>query len=416
MTDNIEPKPVYKTKKVEGYYRYTDIWWKWPESLPEEERWQPIKCFFAHDALVHIDHPFHPGKEGVDLFVGVLKNGESRLLFSSKQVEYARYWIYAMGLTKEPLPLPCSDVLILPNELKHVGSMYYKTGSDLRGALKHLEKINKKVGKGGMDSSLANRRMIFENVRTLWAEKQGVWCAIDVESYEYEHTTLTELGYSIQRWENEEPVHENGHLCVKEAWRLRNGKYVPDAREKYDYGASEILPRTDFREKIRALIESLKQYGAVFLIFHDAASDIQYLLDDKYKINASLPNLSYLLPDKCKDGLYCVDTCDLWGALEGIPQDKRKLEHICRELGLKPQNMHNAGNDAYFTLGALRAMAEGAPLDQQRQARYPANRIEGLAVKEKDEDEDELDEELDLPNMKRVVAAPAGESANGAAA
>ena len=41
-----------------------------------------------------------------------------------------------MGLTKDPLPLPCSDVLILPNELKHVGRMFYKTGSDLRGALK----------------------------------------------------------------------------------------------------------------------------------------------------------------------------------------------------------------------------------------------------------------------------------------
>ena len=67
---------------------------------------------------------------------GVLKTGESRLLFSSKQVEYARYWIYAMGLTKDPSPLPCSDVLILPNELKHVGRMFYKTGSDLRGALK----------------------------------------------------------------------------------------------------------------------------------------------------------------------------------------------------------------------------------------------------------------------------------------
>lgn len=145
---------------------------------------------------------------------------------------------------------------------------------------------------------------------------------------------------------------------------------------------------------------------------------LRYLLEDKYKINASLPNLSYLLPDKCKDGLYCVDTCDLWGALEGIPQNKRKLEHISRELGLKPQNMHNAGNDAYFTLGALRAMAEGAPLDQQRQARYPANRIEGLAVKEKDEDEDELDDELDLPNMKRVVAAsgaPVRENASTAA-
>lgn len=48
--------------------------------------------------------------------------------------------------------------------------------------------------------------------------------------------------------------------------------------QKYDYGESEILPRADFRDKIRALIESLKQYGVVFLIFHDAASDIQCVI------------------------------------------------------------------------------------------------------------------------------------------
>lgn len=149
-----------------------------------------------------------------------------------------------------------------------------------------------------MDSSLANRRIIFEHTRNLWAEKKGVWCAIDVESYEYEHATLTEFGWSIQRWENGEPIHENGHICVKEAWSLRNGKYVPDAREvsfhpakllvarialtqctqRYDFGVSEILPRTDFRAKIRTLLESLKEYGSVFLIFHDVASDIQCVL------------------------------------------------------------------------------------------------------------------------------------------
>ena len=147
-----------------------------------------------------------------------------------------------------------------------------------------------------MDSSLSNRRMIFDHTRALWGEKKGVWCAMDIESYEYEHATLTEFGWAIQRWENGEPVQEHGHLCVKENWRLRNRKYVPDAREvrsclsemssqtvltalrqKYDFGASEIIPRSDFKARIRALIESLNQYGAVYLVFHDADGDIKYV-------------------------------------------------------------------------------------------------------------------------------------------
>ena len=129
-------------------------------------------------------------------------------------------------------------------------------------------------------------------------------------------------------------------------------------------------------------------------------TSLRYLVEEKFGINAKLPNLTFILPDKHTDGLYCVDTCDLWGALEGIPQDKRKLERVCQELGLKPKNMHNAGNDAYFTLAAVRTMAEGAPLDLQRQARFP-DRVSGLTILEPAEDEDELDD--DMPKMSQVV-------------
>ena len=75
--------------------------------------------------------------------------------------------------------------------------------------------------------------------------------------------------------------------------------------------------------------------------------------------------------------------------------------------------MHNAGNDAYFTLASLRVMAEGGPLDIQRKARWP-DRTEGLKVLPRDESEDELDDD-EFPNMSAVVSgptpsAPAGEA------
>ncbi|KAF8630314.1 hypothetical protein AX15_003006 [Amanita polypyramis BW_CC] len=52
----------------------------------------------AHDALVDPSHPLHvDGVSGVQMYLGQLHSGETRLLFSSAQVDYVRYWLHAMG-------------------------------------------------------------------------------------------------------------------------------------------------------------------------------------------------------------------------------------------------------------------------------------------------------------------------------
>jgi hypothetical protein len=67
---------------------------------------------------------------------GTLENGEARLLFSSAQVEYIRYWLHAVGLTKELIPLPYSDCLLTSSRLQNHSPVVYKTGTELRNALK----------------------------------------------------------------------------------------------------------------------------------------------------------------------------------------------------------------------------------------------------------------------------------------
>jgi hypothetical protein len=70
---------------------------------------------------------------------GTLENGEARLLFSSAQVEYIRYWLHAMGFTKELIPLPYSDCLLTSSRLQNHSPVVYKTGIELRNALKVLD-------------------------------------------------------------------------------------------------------------------------------------------------------------------------------------------------------------------------------------------------------------------------------------
>jgi len=77
---------------------------------------------------------------------------------------------------------------------------------------------------------LKTRREIFERVRTLWVEKVGVWCALDFEAWDRDHTMLTEFGWSFVRWIDGQQVEEQGHLIVKE-YRHYTNTFVLNNRE-----------------------------------------------------------------------------------------------------------------------------------------------------------------------------------------
>jgi len=81
-----------------------------------------------------------------------------------------------------------------------------------------------------VDPTLNARRDIFERVRSLWAQKQGTWCALDFEAWDRDHTLLTEFGWSTVRWDGDSKIEEQGHLTVKEHKYYTN-TFVEDNRE-----------------------------------------------------------------------------------------------------------------------------------------------------------------------------------------
>lgn len=91
-----------------------------------------------------------------------------------------------------------------------------------------IDKNNKRLK--GSNPQLTHRRHLFERVRAFWAAKKGVWCAVDFEAWERDHTVLTEFGWSIIGWKDSSPVEDRGHLIVDEARLYTNTQYVPDYR------------------------------------------------------------------------------------------------------------------------------------------------------------------------------------------
>jgi len=217
---------------------------------------------------------------------------------------------------------------------------------------------------------LNTRREIFERVRTFWAGKVGIWFSLDFEAWDRDHTMLTEFGWSSVRWIDGKPIEEQGHLIVKE-YRNYTNTFVQNNRERFSFGESEIVNRATFKTRIQNLLADVQTDGPLFMIFHDNNQDIKYLKSPA--VNVNMPNLSFLLPEATPgDGIFVIDTSDLFAALEGEGgHNKRSLERVCRHLQVPTSFLHNAGNDAHYTLLAMKEMASGGPLDMQREKRWP---------------------------------------------
>jgi DNA polymerase III alpha subunit (gram-positive type) len=82
----------------------------------------------------------------------------------------------------------------------------------------------------------------------------------------------------------------------------------------------------------------------VVLVFHDSASDIKFLQALKYDVA------------EAKNVLEIVDTRDMYqhGAAANQPPG---LERVLTELNIPYRYLHNAGNDAVYTLQAMISLA-----------------------------------------------------------
>ncbi|TBU32800.1 hypothetical protein BD311DRAFT_749753 [Dichomitus squalens] len=387
-----------------GYYRFTDIFFEWHQALPKQEDVGPLKALIAYSALVHPDHPLRkPGVNGIELYLGTFESNEMRLLFSSAQIEYMRYWLHACGLTRDPIPIPSSEYLIKPGDLRNCSPDVYSDAAVLKRAIKNIEKNNKRLK--GTGTLLGARRQVFERVRTLWAAKLGTWLAMDFEAWDREHTLLKEFGWSLVQWTGDEQKKEHGHLVVKER-RHFSQTYVPNHQDNYNFGKSIDVDKDKFKEHICELIEKHRKAGPLFIVFHDASQDVKYLKSDGLK---AIERIEHVLPDNPATGeIYVVDTVDLFAALEGDSSNQsRALDRVCRHLQIPTSYLHNAGNDAYYTLEAMMSMASGDPLDEQREKRWPNRTVDS---KPKVEFAD-WEEDSDLSDMEGIFGFPPNSTA-----
>ena len=72
-------------------------------------------------------------------------DGQIRPVFSSAQLEFIQQWLFAMGLTKEPIPLPSSEFLIRKEDMTICSPQLFNSADKLKGMIKVCIKFDPRV-------------------------------------------------------------------------------------------------------------------------------------------------------------------------------------------------------------------------------------------------------------------------------
>ncbi|KAI8606391.1 hypothetical protein EDD21DRAFT_233481 [Dissophora ornata] len=164
----------------------------------------------------------------------------------------------------------------------------------------------------------------------------GMWfISVDIESYEQDHSKILEIGWSI--WDSRVNKFMDKHYAISDYRHLRNGKYVADRRDRFLFGESVWASLKDSIAAFQKDLETASgrnEEGVFALIAHDMASDEGYLR----KMGVEFPT-----------GMIKFDTLRLNGARAGN-HNKTGLGKLLDELDIENYSLHNAGNDAHYTL------------------------------------------------------------------
>lgn len=203
-----------------------------------------------------------------------------------------------------------------------------------REALKAIKASRQRV----QAQSIAEHfRAVSQNIDTPF-----IAVSLDVEAFEHDGNLITEIGLAWCKSSTfQEPPPDNDviplssrHLIIKENRNHYNGTWVPDQRHGFLFGESEFVRTANIGAWFKTWAEEFDL--PMVLVGHTISSDVKWL-----------ESLKIRLPVK--------DTLDIekfWRE-SGVrrPEDtKSSLEHIATSLGLSTERMHNAGNDAVYTL------------------------------------------------------------------
>ncbi|ROT35694.1 hypothetical protein SODALDRAFT_283280 [Sodiomyces alkalinus F11] len=208
-----------------------------------------------------------------------------------------------------------------------------------------------------------------------------VFASIDIEVAEQSHKTVLEVGISTfdsrrivdappgDTARNWMPFIQSHHLRVYDYRFMCNTKYVKGCPDNFNFGYSEMPKLANLADRILAILsdcnkpdhdetapEENRQQRPLILVGHGITADIGFLAN----MNVD--------PVEMKGFVQCIDTQDMDRAWRSLTAS-RSLGTVLNDLDLAHSNLHNAGNDAAYTLQAMLGLAVSARLSELDEAK-----------------------------------------------
>ncbi|KAF4336018.1 hypothetical protein FBEOM_10151 [Fusarium beomiforme] len=184
-----------------------------------------------------------------------------------------------------------------------------------------------------------------------------VFICVDVEAIERKPNPVSEIGIAILDTRDIKdvdpksvgsgwwPMIKTHHLRVYEYAGLRNHQFVNGCPDAFDFGTSTFPTKSKIADSIMEIFNPwLCDQRNIAIVGHDVKADISYFtqlgLDLRYLGGHAEP----------------VDTQEIHQAWRGSTNG-RGLSVVLNDLDIVHKNMHNAGNDAHYTLCAMLGIA-----------------------------------------------------------
>ncbi|KAI9736672.1 MAG: hypothetical protein M1834_000876 [Cirrosporium novae-zelandiae] len=205
----------------------------------------------------------------------------------------------------------------------------------------------------------------LEKVAAFPFENSVLIISLDIEANERNHKQVTEVGLSMLDTNllHATPPGENGknwielieahHVRTDEYKHIVNHEFVGGNPNGFEFGESEFISIRN----IPKLLSSLFSQGRnVVMVGHGIHGDFNMLRAIGFDITNHSNHIVQIL-----------DTVTLYNAWKKIYGQIMSLAGIMQVFDFPAWNLHNAGNDAYYTLEVMIAMTVCARMDQAKE-------------------------------------------------
>lgn len=201
--------------------------------------------------------------------------------------------------------------------------------------------------------------------------KDAVLICIDCEAFERDQRKVTELGVAVLDTRDLRGVTsgENGeewvakmkyaHFRPAEYARLVNRKFVKGCEDRFAFGDSTWIRLADAKTVLERIFQAPERLGEVANFASEFGKkggkgrNVVFVAHGISNDDAYLGALGFQLKN-AKNVVRQVDSQRVAG---GTKKNSMGLKRLLQHLGIKNQGLHNAGNDAAYTLKAVIMMA-----------------------------------------------------------